>query len=75
MRILVLARGACVEQYGTGEAYLPFLDVLGSLLQSPWPGTGGRAAAAGTRPHGVCSFQRYSLSGAMEQLLREATRR
>ena len=32
---LVLARGACVEHYGTSEPYLPFLDALGSLLQSP----------------------------------------
>ncbi len=31
----MLARGACVEQYGAGEAYLPLLDALGSLLQSP----------------------------------------
>jgi tetratricopeptide (TPR) repeat protein len=29
---LVLCRGRCVEQYGTGEAYLPFLDALGTLL-------------------------------------------
>ena len=32
---LLLARGICVEQYGAGEAYLPFLDVLGNLLQGP----------------------------------------
>ncbi|HEX6625886.1 MAG TPA: protein kinase, partial [Pyrinomonadaceae bacterium] len=29
---IVVARGRCVEQYGTGEAYLPFLDAVGSLL-------------------------------------------
>lgn len=29
---LLVARGTCVEQYGTGEAYLPFLDALTSLL-------------------------------------------
>lgn len=29
---LVLCRGRCVEQYGTSEAYLPFLDALGTLL-------------------------------------------
>lgn len=28
----ILCRGRCVEQYGTGEAYLPFLDALGTLL-------------------------------------------
>jgi len=27
-----VVRGRCVEQYGTGEAYLPFLDGLGTLL-------------------------------------------
>jgi serine/threonine protein kinase len=31
---LIIARGSCVEQYGTGEAYLPFLDAIGSLLTS-----------------------------------------
>jgi serine/threonine protein kinase/tetratricopeptide (TPR) repeat protein len=29
---LLISRGRCVEQYGTGEAYLPFLDAIGSLL-------------------------------------------
>lgn len=28
----IVCRGRCVEQYGTGEAYLPFLDGLGTLL-------------------------------------------
>lgn len=32
---LAVARGRCVEQYGTGEAYLPFLDAMGALLQGP----------------------------------------
>src|SRR5688572_6947983 len=32
---LLIARGRCVEQYGTGEAYLPFLDAMGELLQGP----------------------------------------
>ncbi|HWP42832.1 MAG TPA: AAA family ATPase, partial [Blastocatellia bacterium] len=31
---LVFARGRCVEQYGTGEAYLPFLDAISGLLSS-----------------------------------------
>ena len=30
-----IARGACIEQYGSGEAYLPVLDALGSLCRSP----------------------------------------
>jgi len=29
---LILVRGRCVEQYGAGEAYLPFLDAAGTLL-------------------------------------------
>ena len=32
---LLLGRGRCVEQYGTGEAYLPFLDALSGLLDGP----------------------------------------
>jgi serine/threonine protein kinase/tetratricopeptide (TPR) repeat protein len=31
----LISRGRCVEQYGTGEAYLPFLDAMGELLQAP----------------------------------------
>ncbi len=29
---LMVCGGRCVEQYGTGEAYLPFLDAIGQLL-------------------------------------------
>ena len=29
---LVISRGRCIEQYGTGEAYLPFLEAIGALL-------------------------------------------
>jgi tetratricopeptide (TPR) repeat protein len=32
---LLTARGRCVEQYGPGEAYLPWLDALGTLLEGP----------------------------------------
>lgn len=32
---LLVSRGRCVEQYGTGEAYLPFLDAIGALLNAP----------------------------------------
>jgi serine/threonine protein kinase/tetratricopeptide (TPR) repeat protein len=32
---LLVSRGRCVEQYGTGEAYLPFLDALGAMLGGP----------------------------------------
>jgi predicted Ser/Thr protein kinase len=32
---LLIACGHCVEQYGPGEAYLPWLDALGALLEGP----------------------------------------
>ncbi len=32
---LLISRGRCVEQYGTGEAYLPFLDAMGAVLNGP----------------------------------------
>jgi len=32
---LTIARGACVEQYGAGEAYLPVLDALARLCRGP----------------------------------------
>jgi tetratricopeptide (TPR) repeat protein/predicted Ser/Thr protein kinase len=69
---LVLARGACVEQYGAGEAYLPFLDVLGSLLQSP----GRERVVALLRRHAptwCLQFPAVFSSGAMDQMLRDAT--
>ena len=31
----IAARGHCIEQYGTGEAYGPFLDALAGLLFGP----------------------------------------
>jgi tetratricopeptide (TPR) repeat protein/predicted Ser/Thr protein kinase len=69
---LVLARGACVEQYGAGEAYLPFLDVLGSLLQGP----GRERMVALMRRHAptwCLQFPAVFSSGAIDQILREAT--
>src|SRR5256714_10923417 len=32
---VLISRGRCVEQYGTGEAYLPFLEAVGALLDGP----------------------------------------
>jgi len=32
---LMIARGQCVEHYGPGEAYLPFLEALGGLCRGP----------------------------------------
>jgi DNA-binding winged helix-turn-helix (wHTH) protein/predicted ATPase len=34
-RDLWTARGQCVEQYGSGEAYLPVLEALGQLCRQP----------------------------------------
>jgi serine/threonine protein kinase/tetratricopeptide (TPR) repeat protein len=34
-RGLAVSRGRCIEQYGTGEAYMPFLDAIGALLDGP----------------------------------------
>jgi hypothetical protein len=30
-----VGRGACVEQYGSGQAYLPVLDAIGTLCRGP----------------------------------------
>lgn len=69
---LMLARGACVEQYGTGEAYLPFLDALASLLQSL-----DRERVIGVlrrhAPTWCLQFPAVFSSGAMDQIQREAT--
>jgi DNA-binding winged helix-turn-helix (wHTH) protein/tetratricopeptide (TPR) repeat protein len=32
---LMIARGGCLEQYGSGEAYLPLFDALGRLGRGP----------------------------------------
>ena len=44
---LLVARGRCVEHYGSGETYLPFLDALDALVA----GTGGARVAAVLRSH------------------------
>lgn len=33
--LALVARGRCLESFGSGEAYLPFLEALGSLLRGP----------------------------------------
>jgi tetratricopeptide (TPR) repeat protein len=69
---LVLARGACVEQYGASEAYLPFLDALGSLLQSP----GRERVVALLRRHAptwCLQFPAVFSSETMDRILHEAT--
>jgi tetratricopeptide (TPR) repeat protein len=46
---VLVGRGRCVEQYGAGEAYLPFLDAVTSLLASP-AATRVRSALRSTAP-------------------------
>jgi serine/threonine protein kinase/tetratricopeptide (TPR) repeat protein len=68
---VVLCRGRCAEQYGPGEAYLPFLDALGALVKGP----GGEHIAAVMRiqaPTWCLQLPAVLASpGALEQLLRE----
>jgi adenylate cyclase len=65
---LTLARGRCVEQYGTGEAYRPFLDAIASLLNSSLK----QEVAAILRAHAplVClQFPTYLGSGDSQDIL------
>jgi tetratricopeptide (TPR) repeat protein len=66
---LMLARGHAVEQYGTGEAYLPFLDALSWLLRD-----GHASLTATLRAHAPTwslQFPGVHSSGDLEQLRRE----
>lgn len=69
---LLLARGACVEQHGAGEAYLPFLDAVGGLLQGPG-GDRVRALLRRFAPTWCLQFPSMFSSDAVDQLKREAT--
>ena len=68
---LLIGRGRCVEQYGSGEAYLPFLDALGSLLST----AGGPSVAAVLRSHAPTWCLQlpaaFGSSATQEQLQRE----
>jgi len=69
---LALARGACVEQYGAGEAYLPFLDAVGSLLHGPER----ERVVSLLRLHAptwCLQFPAVFSSRAMDQILHDAT--
>jgi tetratricopeptide (TPR) repeat protein len=68
---LLVGRGACVEQYGTREAYLPFLDAIGSLL------SGDERSRVMTllrkhAPTWCLQFPAYFSSGGLDLLQREA---
>jgi serine/threonine protein kinase/tetratricopeptide (TPR) repeat protein len=68
---LLIARGRCVEQYGTGEAYLPFLDAMGELLQ----GAGRERIAAVMRTYAPTWCMElptaFASSGSLEKLQQE----
>src|SRR5260370_42290078 len=68
---LLVSRGRCVEQYGTGEAYLPFLDAVGALLDGP--GRERLAALMRTYSPTWCTQMpaAFASTGALERLQQE----
>ena len=68
---LLVSRGRCVEQYGTGEAYLPFLDAIGALLDGP----GRERLAATMRTHAPTWCTQlpaaFASTGALDRLQQE----
>ncbi|HEV2835275.1 MAG TPA: protein kinase [Pyrinomonadaceae bacterium] len=68
---LLISRGRCVEQYGTGEAYLPFLDAMSGLLQAP----GRERIAAVMRTYAPTWCMElpavFASSGSLEKLQQE----
>jgi DNA-binding winged helix-turn-helix (wHTH) protein/tetratricopeptide (TPR) repeat protein len=66
---VTLATGRAVEQYGTGEAYLPFLEALSTLLRE-----GGDSLPAILRanaPTWCLQLPAFSSNGDLDQLRRE----
>jgi DNA-binding winged helix-turn-helix (wHTH) protein/tetratricopeptide (TPR) repeat protein len=66
---LMLACGRAVEQYGTGEAYLPFLDALSGLLRD-----GGESFRKILRAHApvwCLQLPVFNSSADLDQLRRE----
>ncbi len=78
-----MSRGRCVEQYGPGEAYLPFLDALGALLSQPGservavvlrtfaPTWSLQFPAAAGSTSTLEQFQRETIGASKERMLRE----
>lgn len=68
---LLISRGRCVEQYGTGEAYLPFLDAIAALLNGP----GRERLAAVMRTYAPTWCMQlpgaFATTGALERLQQE----
>jgi predicted ATPase len=69
---LLVGRGVCIEQYGAGEAYLPFLDALSGLLS----GSGREFVMVMLRRHAPTWCLQFpaifASAGTFEQLHREA---
>ncbi|MGI9065044.1 MAG: serine/threonine-protein kinase PknK [Pyrinomonadaceae bacterium] len=68
---LSVSRGRCVEQYGTGEAYLPFLDAISGMLEGP--SRDRLAAVMRTSATTWCSQLpvAFASTGSMEKLQQE----
>src|SRR5882672_382829 len=68
---LLISRGRWVEQYGTGEAYLPFLDAIGRLLDGP--GRERLASVMRTYAPTWCTQlpAAFASTGALERLQQE----
>jgi len=68
---VLVSRGRCVEQYGTGEAYLPFLDAMSALLEGP--GRERLAALMRTYAPTWCTQlpAAFSSTGTIEKLQQE----
>ena len=66
---VLLARGRAVEQYGAGEAYLPFLDALSGLLREA--GDTARLALRAHAPTWCLQLPVFGSSIELDQLRRE----
>jgi len=66
---LMLARGRAVEQYGAGEAYLPFLDALSGLLREG--DDTARVTLREQAPTWCLQLPVFSANSEIEQLRRE----
>src|SRR5262249_15175756 len=64
-----IGRGQCIEHYGPGEAYLPFLEALGQLCEGPT----GEQVIAILRRYALLWLEQ--LSGLLEAEEREAIQR
>ena len=68
---VLISRGRCVEQYGTGEAYLPFLDAVGALLD----GSGRERLASVMRTYAPTWCTQlpaaFASTGSLERLQQE----